>query len=330
MGFVTCNLVIENMLIFLYGLDSFRSTEKLAGIKNKFLEKTNSGSVPSLVDFEEEKNAHLAEKIGTGGLFSQKQLVIVKNLSLAPEDLQIETLDFLKNKKNLQTDKDLVLVFWEKGVLKKNSKIFKYLAQAAQVENFEPLAGAKLSHWIRERAAKINPAAVFTPKALEKLVAYAGEDMYQLENEIRKLAGYCTKEIIESDVDLLVKSKASSNIFETIEALSSGNKKRALELLHSQLEKGEDPFYIFSMYVYQFRNLLKIGEFYFQGLHDSGQIAKEAGLHPYVVQKGMNQLRHFTLPKLKWIYKKMQDMDGQIKIGKIDIKLALDKFVAEL
>ncbi|MCD6149601.1 DNA polymerase III subunit delta [bacterium] len=352
------------MLLFLYGEDSFRSGEKLAGIKNKFLQKDKIGSGLSIVDFEENgEEANLPEIAGARGLFSVKRLVIAKNLILSgTAGNQSEALNFLEsNKKNLQASQDLVLVFWEKGLPRKNNKLFKFLLANSKSQNFEKLSGGKLSAWILKRVQSLG-GKISLP-ALNKLAAYVGSDLFQMDNEIEKLVNYVSPSekglsageakvesgekngiITETDIDLLVKSKIKANIFETIDALASKDKKKALELLHNQLEKGDDPFYIFSMYVYQFRNLLKIGGFfaqgaapaggqgsasgrYFQGNTNQYEIAKLAKLHPFVAQKGIAQLRGFTLAQLKKIYKKLGEIDFQIKTGKVDIILALDKFV---
>lgn len=320
------------MLLFLYGEDAFRSREKLTEIKNKFLEKTGSGSVPSVVDFEEDKNGRISEKIGAGGLFSEKRLIIVKNLLNAPEAIQGEALEFLKKKKDRIEDKNTVLVFWESGVPKKSNSVFKHLLKFAKAQNFEKLTGAKLSGWVLERLKKENPQIGISKMALEKLVAFCGGDADRLDSEGKKLGSYKEKgEISESDIELLVKAEISANIFETIEALSSGDKKKALRLLHNQMEQDEDPFYVLNMYVYQFRNLLKIGEFYFQGGRDKNQIARQAKIHPYVAQKGMAQLKNFTFPKLKNVYQKLAEIDLGAKTGKIsNLELALDKFIVEL
>lgn len=320
------------MILFLYGEDAFRSREKLAEIKNKFLEKTSSGSVPGVVDFEENKNAKISEKIGTGGLFSEKRLIIVKNLLNAPESVQGEALEFFKGKKYLAGDKNTVVVFWESGVPKKGNDVFKYLLKFAKAQNFEKLTGAKLSSWVLERLKKENPEIGISKIALEKLIFFCGGDADRLDSEIKKLGSYKEKgEISENDIELLVKAEISANIFETIEALSSGDKKKALRLLHNQMEQDEDPFYVLNMYVYQFRNLLKIGDFYFQGGRDKNQIARQAKIHPYVVQKGMAQLKNFTFPKLKNVYQKLAEIDLGAKTGKIsNLELALDKFVVEM
>jgi DNA polymerase III delta subunit len=67
------------MIIFLYGEDEFRSLEKLAEIKNKFLEKNKEGAPLSVFDFTE-KDWNIEEiimSISSGGLFSSKKLVKV-------------------------------------------------------------------------------------------------------------------------------------------------------------------------------------------------------------------------------------------------------------
>jgi len=362
------------MILFLYGEDDFRSGEKLIAIRNKFLRRDKAGSGLSVIDFEENgEEANLPEIAGARGLFSVKRLVIAKNLILSgTAGDQSEALNFLEsNKKNLQASQDLVLVFWEKGLPKKNNKLFKFLLANSKSQNFEKLGGGKLSAWILKRVQSLG--GKISPPALNKLAAYVGSDLFQMDNEIKKLTSFaCHPErsegsrsdstsalnngilrstrngiITETDIDLLVKSKIEANIFETIDALASKDKKKALELLHNQLEKGDDPFYIFSMYVYQFRNLLKIAGFFAQGAAPAGgqgsasgryfqgnakqyEIAKTIKLHPFVVQKGIIQSRGFTLAQLKKTYKKLGEMDLQIKTGKIDITLALDRFVVEI
>jgi DNA polymerase III subunit delta len=136
--------------------------------------------------------------------------------------------------------------------------------------------------------------------------------------------------ITEKDVDQLVNASLDSNIFTTIDAIGANNKKEALFMLHNHIKKGDDPFYIFSMFLYQFRNLLKIADLRESGISSEYEISKITKMHPFVIRKSLGQIRNFTFEKLKNIYQKLGEMDTQIKTGKIDIKLALDKFVAEL
>jgi DNA polymerase-3 subunit delta len=138
------------------------------------------------------------------------------------------------------------------------------------------------------------------------------------------------KTIQEADVELLVKANVNSNIFATIDALGNSNKREALKLLHRHLVNGDDPFYILSMFIYQFRNLVKIADLQENQGVGEFEIAKLAKLHPFVVKKSLSQLRNFPWEKLKKTYQKLAELDAKVKTGKIEIKLALDKFIVEL
>lgn len=320
------------MITFLYGADSFRSAEEVAALKNKFLSNNDSGANLSVIDFEEEADRKLTRTINAGGLFSVDQLVIAKNfLASADKVTQDEVQEYLKSHKTLAADKSTTVVFWEGALPKKNNALFKFLVKNAASRNFEALKGIQLEKWINERLQKENPNASLAKNALIKLVAYTDGDLLKISGEISKLASFKEQGVIsEDEVELLVKAKMSANIFATVEALSSGNKKTALSLLHNQMQEGDDPFYILSMYVYQFRNLLKVSEFSEQGISDQYRIAKETGLHPFVAQKALGQMRNFPAGKLKRIYQKLQKLDTAVKTGQIPIKLALDKFVVEI
>lgn len=320
------------MLVFLYGTDSFRSREELAAIKNKFLNDNNSGANLSVIDFEDDPQKKLSSVINSGGLFSVNQLVIAKNIiANAKKETQDEVVEYLQSRKNIISDKNATVVFWEGNLPKKNNRLFRFLEKQAKSRNFEVLKGVSLEKWIIERVQKENSSVAIDKNALNKLIAYTNGDLFLIMGEISKLSNFKEDGVIEEkDVEAVVKAKIKANIFETIEALSNGNKSTALALLHNQIQEGDDLFYILSMYIYQFRNLLKVSEFSGQGVSDRYLIAKETGLHPYVAQKALEQLRKFKGSALKCIYKKLQKLDTEVKTGKIEIKMALDKFVVEL
>ena len=68
------------MYIFLYGADTFRSNEKLSALKNKYLEKNSSGTDLSVLDYDNASiSKNLSDIVSAQGLFSSKQLLLVKN-----------------------------------------------------------------------------------------------------------------------------------------------------------------------------------------------------------------------------------------------------------
>ena len=179
--------------------------------------------------------------------------------------------------------------------------------------------------------ALIKADQQITREALEKLIIYCAGDSALLFSELKKLTNYSqTNSIDEKAVEVLVKARLNSNIFQVIDALGNKNKKEALNLLHEHLVAGEDPYYLMSMFIYQFRNLLKIIDFQEKGVSSEYEIAKVVHLHPFVVKKGLAQLRLFNFKQLKAIYFKLSKLDEKIKRGQLTIQLALDKFIAEL
>jgi DNA polymerase-3 subunit delta len=323
------------MIIFLYGEDSFRSSRKVAEIKNKFMLSDKSGSGLSVFDFDD--GSDIFSKIKnvscTANLLSPKRLLIVRNLIAASlEQEQKLTLDFLKSgKQKLIENEDLVIIFWEGNQPKKSNAVYKFLEKNVKKQNFEKLVGIKLEAWVLKTVKEIDPNAQISKVALSKLIAYCAGDNFLMFQEIQKLVSYAGEEMIsEKDVDILVKANLDSNIFATVDALGANNKKIALKLLYEHLEKGDDPFYILSMFFYQFRNMLKVSDLYEQGIRSEYEISRITKLHSFVVRKSLSQIRNFSFDRLKEIYQKLSALDALIKTGKIDIKLALDKFVVEL
>ncbi|MCX6766615.1 MAG: DNA polymerase III subunit delta [Candidatus Moranbacteria bacterium] len=315
------------MIIFLFGEDEFRSSQKLAEIKNKFLQ-IYSPAPAGLFDFAE-KDWNIKEvllNISSGGLFTSKKLAIIKNILAGKKEFSDDTFEkFLKAEAKKEKG-DLILIFWESGKTKKNSKLYKLLKKIAKCQEFELLEGAKLRNWVigefKKSDIAINSAAV------EKLVVFVGNDLNLLSREIEKLAMYKSKgEITGGDIDLLVKSKIDTDIFKTVDALARGDKRTALKMLHDHLEDGEDPFYLLSMYFYQFRNLVKVKPLAEKNMPPA-EIASKLRMHPFVARKSLDQARNFSWEKLKSLYNNLCEIDFESKTGKTDIQLALDKFVA--
>jgi DNA polymerase III subunit delta len=325
------------MIIFLYGADAFRSGQKIAEIKNKFFKSDSSSSGLSIFDLAENFDLNqIFFVLETANLLAPKRLIIIKNLlSGASGEKQKVFLDFLQKKaKGLVVDEDQVVIFWEKENPKKTNTLFKFLESLQdkiKKQQFEKLSGQKLEQWIVKRIKSLEEKSGITAAAIQKLILFTGGEMFSLENEIQKLVNFTDGKMIqEEDVENLVRSAVDTNIFQTIDALAARNKKEAVKLLQAHLEKGEDPFYLFSMFIYQFRNLLKISDLQENYGADEYAISRITKMHPFVIRKSLGQAKKFSFARLKEIYQKLSELDTQSKTGKMDIRLALGKFIAEL
>lgn len=316
------------MIIFLYGEDSFRSDRKVKALKEEFFKKNTSNVNSSVFDFSEDcSSKELISSLSSRGLFSSEKFIVVKNLiDSKDKSSQDEIFDCIKDD---NVSEDIQLLFWEKNEPRKNNKLFRFLDKKFRTEKFDKLSDNNLVEWVKGEFKKRNVS--IENDALNKLIFFVGNDLRKMTNEVDKLSNYVSEgKLKKEDIEMVVKSNSEANIFETIEAVGSGNKDKALKLLEDQLSKGDDPFYIFSMYIYQFRNLLKIGSFYFDGVRDKNIISKETKLHPFVVQKGLGQMKNFSMQKLKSVYRIMEKLDFEIKIGKIGIEDALNRIIIKI
>jgi len=150
------------------------------------------------------------------------------------------------------------------------------------------------------------------------------------ENEIRKLVSFSKARTVRTeDVKLLIRSKIETDIFKTVDAIADKNKRKALKLLHKHLEKGDSPLYLLSMINYQFRNILIVKDF-IEKHKTYNTILKRSGFHPFVVKKAYFQSQKFSFKDLKKIYRKIFQVDLQIKTGRIEPETALDLLIAEI
>jgi DNA polymerase-3 subunit delta len=311
------------MIILLYGEDTFRSRQKLNEVIKEYQTKHQSGL--NLVRFKEGELdfSQLKEKIEAVSMFDEKKLIILEN-ALNDKNFQDEIFKYTKKNK-LKDSQDVIIVIHQEGKLSTAASLKR---QVNMFEEFSPLTGVNLDNWIKKETSK--QGAKISQEAIRKLAASVGNDLWQMSNEISKLVSYkANQPINEEDIDLLVKAKMDVNIFRTLDALAQKDKKTALKLLHEHLEQDENEIYLFSMFVYQIRTLLKLKDLIEKGT-PFYSLAKKSGLHPFVVKKSSAQLRNFGLEQLKKIYQRLLEIELAIKKGRIDGPTALDMLVTEI
>ncbi|MCX6764598.1 MAG: DNA polymerase III subunit delta [Candidatus Nealsonbacteria bacterium] len=312
------------MIKFLYGKDTYRSGQKLKDIIEEYKKLHKNRVILNYFDccsdFEKFK-----DEFNMVSMFRDKKIAVLTNF-FSDSGIEEEILSFLKNKKDLQQKEDLIL-FCEEEKNKTKKSLFNFLKKYGDFQEFNLLVGQELRGWIKEEFKKYKTEV--DSDVLESLVVFIGNNLWQLSNEIKKLALFeikkSEKRVTKKDFDLLVTSKIEPVIFETIDAISYKNKKRALALLHYHLEKGDSPFYIFSMIKFQFSNLLMVKD-----LVERRMGFSRLKMHPFVLKKSCQLSERFNLEQLKKIYRKIFQLDLKIKTGKIGPVLAIDILIGEI
>lgn len=329
------------MVFFFYGADFYRIRQKVNSVVSEYQTKHKSGLNFSRFDFgEPEELDKLKNFLDSSSMFAEKKLAVAENLFSVGKDTQEEFLENLKNSDILKTQDKFLVVAQElslaedkkakqKYVLKNSQELFKALtSKMVKTEEFDYLTGAKLEAWIKKEVEQAG--AKIEAGAIKKLAAFVGFDLWQMKNEVDKLAAFANGKIIsEAMADELVKAKMESDIFKTIDALANRNKQLALSLMHRHLAEGESEIYLMSMLVYQFRNLLLVKSEMERGAQFQS-LAKTIKLHPYVLRKSFEQGKGFSFSALKKIYERLLELDMAAKSGRIEPLVALDLVVGEI
>jgi len=223
------------------------------------------------------------------------------------------------------------LFFLESQTLPANHRVLKLATseKSGYVRRFDRPQGNELVKWVQSRAAE--KGGRFSPRAANLLATNAGNNLQLLENEVEKLVVYkgADAEVEEADVQLLSPYAAEASIFELVDALGGRDARRAATLFQQKLAEGTDPFYLFTMFVRQFRLLIQVKELAEEGKQGQG-IAAELRVAPFVANKLLQQSRGFSPPQLEQIYRHLLQIDVGSKTGQTDLLTALHLLVVGL
>ena len=346
------DLETTNIHLF-FGADDFTMREEINKEKEKFSKEFGELNIIDLdfennVSDEREKMSALKNALLADSLFGSDKLIVLRNFLDGREKKEMAEdngaekiiLEYLSH-----PSQSVNLYFLQKGSPDKRKKIYKRLLELrknnlAEIKEFIVPSGFRLNKWIENRVNLLG--GKITSQAVESLILTLGKglgqkgkggqmeevyDLWQVNNEVNKLVNFKNGiEITAEDVNLLVKAKIDLNIFKLIDAIGNRNKKRAINLLCGQMENQANEIYLLTMFVYQFRNLLKIKDLLERG-KSVQEISSSAKMHPFVVRKSIEQCRKFSLIELKKIYRKLLDAEIAIKSGKMKPRLVLDLLV---
>ncbi|PIQ80503.1 MAG: DNA polymerase III subunit delta [Parcubacteria group bacterium CG11_big_fil_rev_8_21_14_0_20_41_14] len=300
------------MILFIHGQDTYSSREYLERVIDKFKQKHDPNGENVLVfDGEDSQWEKVVGAITGGGLFSSKKLIILKDI-FASKELREALNEFLDAH---DLDADVSLVVYEGASPDKRSSLFKKLNKGKFVYAFNALDGRAIEQHItrmaEERGKKIEPSAI------RELSIICGTDLWRAKSEIEKLASLVSDIITINDVKENTQGKLENDIWQFVDAISSANKKEALNMLDAQLESGVEPMYLLSMMIRQFRLLITLHNA--QGVDSA--LASSLSLHPFVVKKTRQQSGRFSIEKLKAIYQALSRLDSALKSSKGDPKV---------
>ena len=206
-------------------------------------------------------------------------------------------------------------------------KIFsRFLKNACWIELSLP-SDREMPDWIRKEAEKQGGS--FHPRAAVELSRLIGNDLFQARQEIGKAISYIgdDKQVSADVVRLLCGSTKDENVFALVDAIGQRKGKLAFKLLH-RIRTEMSIQYIFSMLVRQIRLLILAKEAVINNEGEKGVMASCKLRHTFIAKKLIDQSRHFDAETLVNIYRKLDRIDEETKVGRVTLDVALERLIA--
>lgn len=290
-------------------------------------------SDPSLLNFFVFESPLDLEKV-VGGIkstpfLSENKLIILKNVS---RDCDIKIINSLLLE--LEKIPDFSQIIWsECGKEFEKKAFFKKITKNSNivVRKIEVPAGLALKNLLESKAGEYSLR--LSPKAFSKIMTSFGGGFDKLLLEFDKICLYCKAQnndtINEADVELLMAGEINETIFKFLDCITQKNRRLAFSVLNKLIISGQNELYIASMLVYQFRILYLVKELSEQKIPDH-LMAKELGIHPFVVKKNKSFALKFSFKELEDNFFALYDFEMAIKTGKLEGSVGLQLLILEL
>ncbi len=251
--------------------------------------------------------------------FADYRVILLEdsNLFKAANDTFLQFLD--------RIPESTILVCVESAV-DKRSKTYKKVKSIGYICEYNRMTTEELEQWAADKLTKAGKK--IRKNTMTHFIRTVGNDMDNILSELEKLIAYCKdKEEVESaDIDEICVTEINGKIFEMIDAMSSKNQKKALELYYDLIAVREAPMGILFMLTRQFNIMLQIKELQ-NKRQPLSQITDKLSMNPYVVKKTAAQCNNFSEKRLRNALENCLRLEESVKKGNMDEKMAVELII---
>lgn len=278
----------------------------------------------SIYDLENNDLSDVLEDLDTYGLFSEKKVIIVRNIGLFKIDDNKDKYDhFIKYLNN--SDKDKLLII-EADKLNSNTKLSKDLKKLCSYKEIEINTKNLIKDCLKGYSVNQN--------TINLIDEYCLGDIVKIQTECDKLKLYRIdeKKIDEKDVLDLVEKKLGDSkdlVFSFTRSLAEKDKKNALKKYIELLDYSIQPLSIIGLLANQMRIIYQVKILSDKGLSNS-DIAKMLNEKEFRVKKTRELIGYYSENDCLNIINKLSDIDLKIKTTDTDSNREIELFIMNL
>lgn len=311
---------MENLYL-ISGDDEYEKINYVEKLKEQFQELKRG---INYIQIDKDNMYTLDQELSTYSFFNEPKLIVVKLQKKAGDEEESkakkEWLTEDLEDKILNKIETITLVFLEEGTSK--GKLNKLVSKNGKVVVLDKKKPQELVMWAQEYAKESS--IVLGREEAVYLIDLCGSNKQALVNEITKLIDYIDgNKITKADIDKMCIKTSEVIIFDLTDSYGKKDVKATLKYLEELLENKEPLQKILIMITKHFKSLLltKIA------LEQGKSVATELGINPYPAKKYSDQSKNFSKKELTRIFKDLAQLDVDSKIGKIDLKIGMQKII---
>ena len=220
------------------------------------------------------------------------------------------------------------VIFSEKKVDKRN-KTFKKAQEIGHVVEFSRPSEEDFNKWVLRKIGKAK--LKISRDAFDHLTDVLDHDMEAAVHELDKLFNYCMGQeaVSTDDIDAILTPHLESRVFELVEAVARGNRRRSMDLYYEMLSLHEAPSRILYFIGRQFHQMLIASSMY-EKRTPNDEIAKALNVREFIIRKILDQSRRFSVEEMKKCLARCVSLEEAFKTGDLSDVLAVELFIFEM
>ena len=295
---------MKKQLFFFTGENEYELCKEVSHWKKSFISRHGEENLMVLEGSEADLST-LLDAVGTMPFIAEKRLILIEGVPRIERD-ELETLC-----SGIHPQAIVAVVDPKPD---KRLSVTKYLKKKAETKIFKPLAPGALKGWLKDES-KLQ-GEMLEDDAAKYLISIVGDDQWTLEKEWKKAALHAKGgPVTVKDVEEVAVPFGEQRVWQLTDLIGSKKPIEALEFLRRRLERGEDPYGLWSIVLNMVNNLVLVKAAQEAGNKGENAIAEATQIHPFSVRGVAMLARSMPWDRIRDLVNFAAEADIQLKSG---------------